>query len=81
MGHEFSGIVAKGSEKWMKKHVVSEITTACGKCHFCRIGERYHCINRKALGVTMDASEYVKVPEKNVHEIAFSFAEGIEFYR
>jgi threonine dehydrogenase-like Zn-dependent dehydrogenase len=79
LGHEFSGIIAKGPEKWLRKPVVSEINTACGKCHFCRIGERYHCINRKALGVTMDGcfAEYVKVPEKNVHEIPFSFEEGI----
>lgn len=79
MGHEFSGTIVKGPEKWLGKPVVSEINTACGKCYFCRIGERYHCINRKALGVTMDGcfAEYVKVPEKNVHEIPFSFEEGV----
>jgi len=79
MGHEFSGTIVKGPEKWLGKPVVSEINTACERCYFCRIGERYHCINRKALGVTMDGcfAEYVKVPEKNVHEIPFSFEEGV----
>lgn len=79
MGHEFSGIIVKGPDEWLRKRVVSEINTACGKCYFCRIGEHYHCVNRKALGITMDGcfAEYVKVPEKNVHEIPFSFEEGV----
>jgi alcohol dehydrogenase len=79
MGHEFSGTVVKGPEKWLGKRVVSEINTACGRCYFCRVGERYHCINRKTLGITMDGcfAEYVKVSEKNVYEIPFSFEEGI----
>jgi alcohol dehydrogenase len=79
MGHEFSGTVIKGPEKWLGKRVVSEINTTCGKCYFCSIGERYHCINRKALGITMDGcfAEYVKAPEKNLHEITFSFEEGV----
>lgn len=79
MGHEFSGTIVKGSEEWSGKRVVSEINTACERCYFCRIGERYHCINRKTLGITMDGcfAEYVKVPQKNVHEIPFSFEEGV----
>jgi alcohol dehydrogenase len=79
MGHEFSGTIFKGPEKWLGKRVVSEINTACERCYFCGIDERYHCINRKTLGITMDGcfAEYVKVPEKNVHEIPFSFEEGI----
>ena len=79
MGHEFSGIVVKGPDEWLSKRVVSEINTECGECYFCRIGERNHCVHRKALGITMDGcfAEYVKVPEKNVHEIPFSFEEGV----
>ena len=79
MGHEFSGTVVKGPERWLGKRVVSEINTACERCYFCRIGERYHCMNRKTLGITMDGcfAEYVKVPEKNLHEISFSFEEGV----
>lgn len=78
MGHEFSGTVER-PKKWLGRRVVSEINTTCERCYFCRIGERYHCINRKTLGITMDGcfAEYVKVPEKNVHEIPFSFEEGV----
>lgn len=79
MGHEFSGTVVKGPERWLGKRVVSEINTACERCYFCRIGERYHCINRKTLGITMDGcfAECVKAPEKNLHEVPFSFEEGV----
>lgn len=79
MGHEFSGTVVEGAESLSGRRVVSQINTACGKCYFCRAGERYHCVSRKALGITMDGcfAEYVRVPDENLHEIPFSFEEGV----
>ncbi|MFM7371380.1 MAG: alcohol dehydrogenase catalytic domain-containing protein, partial [Sphaerospermopsis kisseleviana] len=49
LGHEFVGIVEKGSEHLINKRVVGEINAACGYCRFCLRGEPTHCENRTVL--------------------------------
>lgn len=67
LGHEFSGEVAEvGSE--IETIAVGDRVTAmpfmpCAKCPSCRAGKGESCINRAALGLTMDGAfaEYVRI--------------------
>ncbi|MFM5995851.1 MAG: MDR/zinc-dependent alcohol dehydrogenase-like family protein [Dolichospermum sp.] len=70
LGHEFVGIVEKGSEHLINKRVVGEINAACGYCRFCLRGEPTHCENRTVLGIVNRNgafAEYLCLPEKNLH--------------
>ncbi|MEA5577540.1 MDR/zinc-dependent alcohol dehydrogenase-like family protein [Anabaena sp. UHCC 0451] len=70
LGHEFVGVVEKGSEHLINKRVVGEINAACGYCRFCRSGQPTHCENRTVLGIVNRNgafAEYLCLPEKNLH--------------
>jgi threonine dehydrogenase-like Zn-dependent dehydrogenase len=70
LGHEFVGVVEKGSEHLINKRVVGEINAACGHCRFCLRGEPTHCENRTVLGIVNRNgafAEYLSLPEKNLH--------------
>ena len=51
--------------------VTTEIDISCGRCWYCRTGERYRCADREVLGVTRDGglSEYITVPADSVHAL------------
>ncbi|MCP2727734.1 MDR/zinc-dependent alcohol dehydrogenase-like family protein [Limnofasciculus baicalensis] len=69
-GHEFVGIVEKGSPHLLGKRVVGEINAVCGKCRFCLKGESTHCENRTVLGIVNRNgafAEYLTLPETNLH--------------
>lgn len=69
-GHEFVGIVEKGSPHLLGKRVVGEINAVCGQCHFCLKGESTHCENRTVLGIVNRNgafAEYLTLPETNLH--------------
>ncbi len=68
MGHEFSGTVVRAaspSDKYLEgqKVTVNPLVT-CGKCRFCRRGDRQLCPERKIIGVNYPGSfaEYVTAP-------------------
>ncbi|WP_353933103.1 alcohol dehydrogenase catalytic domain-containing protein [Okeanomitos corallinicola TIOX110] len=70
LGHEFVGVVEKGSEHLINKRVVGEINAACGYCRFCLQGVPTHCENRTVLGIVNRNgafAEYLSLPEKNLH--------------
>jgi threonine dehydrogenase-like Zn-dependent dehydrogenase len=70
LGHEFVGVVEKGSEHLINKRVVGEINAACGYCRFCLQGVPTHCENRTVLGIVNRNgafAEYLCLPEKNLH--------------
>lgn len=79
MGHEFAGTVVDGDKNIVGKIATAEINIGCGNCYFCKKGMSIHCRLRKTLGITTNGcfAEYVKVPSSNIHEIPFSFEEGI----
>ncbi len=69
-GHEFVGIVEKGSPHLLGKRVVGEINAVCGQCRFCLKGESTHCENRTVLGIVNRNgafAEYLTLPETNLH--------------
>ncbi len=70
LGHEFTGIVEKSSNKELiGKRVVGEINCGCGQCEWCAQGLERHCFNRTTLGIWQREgcfAEYVSLPEKNL---------------
>lgn len=74
-GHEFSGEVAAiGSEVNFVKagdRVTADINMSCGKCYFCRMGQKLFCPDIKQIGVHIDGAfaEYITVPEDQIHHL------------
>ena len=78
LGHEFIGIVEKGSSKWLGKRVVGEINLACGRCEYCQKGLSRHCPHREVLGILKKPgafAEYLTLPEKNLHLVPDSISD------
>lgn len=72
LGHEFVGIVERGSEAIAGKRVVGEINTVCGECRTCRSGRPTHCENRTVLGIVNRNgafAEYLTLPVANLHVV------------
>jgi len=75
MGHEFSGTLEKVSsteDSYLvgKKVTVNPLVT-CGKCKFCRRGDRQLCPERKIIGVNYPGSfaEFVSVPASSCYPV------------
>ncbi len=78
LGHEFVGIVEKGSPQWQGKRVVGEINLACGRCEYCQKGLSRHCPHREVLGILKKPgafAEYLTLPEKNLHLVPDSISD------
>jgi len=78
LGHEFIGIVKKGSPQWQGKRVVGEINLACGRCEYCQKGLSRHCPHREVLGILKKPgafAEYLTLPEKNLHLVPDSISD------
>jgi threonine dehydrogenase-like Zn-dependent dehydrogenase len=73
LGHEIAGVVHESSvpEIPLGSLVTTEIDVSCGRCWYCRTGERFRCADREILGVTRDGglSEYITVPADSVHAL------------
>jgi len=75
MGHEFTGKVVKvGSDSdryLLGKNVAVNPLVTCGKCRYCRTGNRQLCPDRKLIGVDYPGGfeEYVNVPDYSCYEI------------
>lgn len=78
LGHEFVGIVeeVKTSGENLKnligERIVGEINCGCGRCSYCRSGNRNHCPNRKVLGIYRKdgaMADYLTLPFENLHTI------------
>ncbi|SMD31465.1 2-desacetyl-2-hydroxyethyl bacteriochlorophyllide A dehydrogenase [Picrophilus oshimae DSM 9789] len=75
MGHEFSGTVIKtGSDKdsyLLNRNVAVNPLVTCGKCRYCRTGNRQLCPERKIIGIDYPGgfAEYVNVPAYSCYEI------------
>lgn len=81
MGHEAAGTIAElGSDVdrcWAKgDRVIFESVIYCGRCWFCRRGQRNLCDHRRTPGVACDEfrcdgafAEYVAVPQHILHRV------------
>ena len=84
LGHEFAGEVAKvGSAVTNVKlgdKATADINIACGKCYYCRMGQKLFCKDIVQLGVHINGAfaEYIKAPEQNVYKLptALTWEEG-----
>jgi L-iditol 2-dehydrogenase len=74
-GHEFSGeVVEAGSGvSYVKKgdKVTADINISCGKCFYCRMGQKLFCEKIVQIGVHINGAfaQYVKVPEANIYKL------------
>ncbi len=83
-GHEISGeVIEVGegvSEIRPNDRVALYAVNSCGKCEFCRRGDRIFCKNAKHMGGHYDGgdAEYVAVPERNCFPLPddLSFEQG-----
>lgn len=74
-GHEIAGVidqVGSGVDDLKEgQRVALDPVIACGQCWACRRGQRQHCLNFQALGVTRAGgfSEYVVAPAGNAFPV------------
>ncbi|MBI1826856.1 MAG: alcohol dehydrogenase catalytic domain-containing protein [Planctomycetes bacterium] len=71
-GHEFVGVVTKGSPAWKGKRVVVDPNCICRSCDMCQSGLSSHCRTRRTIGIQgRDGgfAELVAVPERNLLEL------------
>jgi alcohol dehydrogenase len=73
LGHEIAGAVHESSDPDIAPGtiVTTEIDVSCGRCWYCRSGNRQHCADKEVLGITRDGglSEYISVPADLVHTL------------
>lgn len=73
LGHEISGMVVSGNEKWIGKEVIIPGALPCRKCHLCKIGRGNRCLNQKmpgnSLGVYGGFSSHIPVPSIDLCEV------------
>ncbi|MDR3259063.1 MAG: zinc-binding alcohol dehydrogenase family protein [Fusobacteriaceae bacterium] len=83
IGHEFGGVVNEiGSGVKNVKigdRVAVDPIVSCGHCYACTIGRHNVCSTLEVMGVHRDGgfTEYVKVPEKNIHKFHIDFDESL----
>ena len=74
-GHEFSGeVVAVGenvTSVGIGDKVTADINISCGKCFYCRMGQKLFCNHIVQLGVHINGAfaEFIKAPEINVYKV------------
>ena len=73
LGHEIAGAIHESSipdfEPGML--VTTEIDISCGRCWYCRSGQRHLCSAKETLGITRDGglSEFITVPAELIHPL------------
>ncbi|GAC1653700.1 MAG: 2,3-butanediol dehydrogenase [Candidatus Dormibacteraceae bacterium] len=75
MGHEFAGRVTElgpgASERWRGRRVAVNPIVGCGRCRYCRAGDRNLCPDRHLLGIAVPGgfAGDVAVPERCLYEM------------
>lgn len=73
LGHEISGIVAAGDEKWVGKEVIIPGVMPCRKCLLCKTGRGNRCLTQKmpgnSLGIYGGFSSHIPVPSIDLCEV------------
>ncbi len=71
LGHEISGTVVAGDERWVGKPVVIPAVLPCGECDLCRSGRSNICRKQLMPGNDFDGgfSSHVVVPSRFISEV------------
>jgi len=73
LGHELAGVVAAVGKDVKRvqvgQAVVPDMIVKCGVCKACRTGRENRCQNPTFMQYGGGFSDYVRVPEKNIHFI------------
>jgi 6-hydroxycyclohex-1-ene-1-carbonyl-CoA dehydrogenase len=73
LGHEVSGVVVAGDERWIGKEVIIPAVMPCRKCVLCKTGRGNRCLNQKmpgnSLGVYGGFSSHIPVPSVDLCEV------------
>jgi len=66
LGHEISGVVVAGEEKWIGKEVIIPAVMPCNNCPICDAGRGNRCLAQKmpgnSLGIYGGFSSHIPVP-------------------
>jgi len=73
LGHEISGTVVAGDEKWVGKEVIIPAVMPCRKCVLCKTGRGNRCLAQKmpgnSLGIFGGFSSHIPVPSIDLCEV------------
>ena len=71
LGHEISGVVIAGDQKWLNKAVIIPAVLPCGECELCKKGRSNICRNQLMPGNDFQGgfSSHIKVPSKFLCEV------------
>lgn len=70
LGHEISGIVVAGEEKWVGEEVIIPAVMPCNSCAICAAGRGNRCLAQKmpgnSLGIYGGFSSHIPVPVEDL---------------
>lgn len=73
LGHEISGTVVDGDEKWLGKEVIIPAVMPCRKCILCKTGRGNRCLDQKMPGNSIGPyggfSSHIPVPSIDLCEV------------
>ncbi len=73
LGHEISGTVVAGDERWIGKEVIIPAVMPCRKCLLCKTGRGNRCLAQKmpgnSLGIYGGYSSHIPVPSIDLCEV------------
>src|SRR3989339_2218269 len=73
LGHEISGKVVAGDEKWIGKEVIIPAVMPCRQCLLCKTGRGNRCLAQKmpgnSLGIYGGFSSHIPVPSIDLCEV------------
>ncbi len=71
LGHEISGTVVRGYQKWINKKVIIPAVLPCGNCELCKNGRSNICQNQLMPGNDFDGgfASHVVVPSQFLCEV------------
>ncbi len=73
LGHEISGAVVAGDEKWIGKEVIIPAVMPCRKCILCKTGRGNRCLKQlmpgNSLGLYGGFSSHIPVPSVDLCEV------------
>ncbi|MCP4349264.1 MAG: 6-hydroxycyclohex-1-ene-1-carbonyl-CoA dehydrogenase [Desulfobacterales bacterium] len=73
LGHEISGTVVAGDEKWIGKEVLIPAVMPCRQCYLCKTRRGNRCLNQKmpgnSIGIYGGFSSHIPVPGIDLCEI------------
>jgi 6-hydroxycyclohex-1-ene-1-carbonyl-CoA dehydrogenase len=73
LGHEISGTVVAGDERWIGKEVIIPAVMPCRQCDLCKTGRGNRCLAQKmpgnSMGIYGGFSSHIPVPSIDLCEV------------